>query len=347
MGGGSWSAASYSSMRASNMAAGVSDFDYSDRVTSGAAPAVVNAVLDPSMKAGDASPFKGKVMREVCISTEHPNPTAIAIGLDVTGSNIAAARLAHSKLPQLLGVLQRAGGIEDPQILFGFIGDAHSDTIPLQIGQFESDNRLDETLEAAVLEGGGGGSMSESYELFAYFMAKHTYLEPFEKEGRKGYLFFIGDEKPYLTITNEQGGYRGHTLESLIGDKLEKDLSTAELFEELKQRYEVFFLFQRQGAYAPEQVVPTWRTLIGENAVVLDDPNTICEFIAGLLAMREGDLDEEEMAAELTGAGFDPVAVAAVSGAVAKVAGSGTGGTVAKTEGSLDLGSDEGGTDRL
>ena len=41
----------------------------------------VNELLDPSVKAGPTSPFAGKVMREVTISDEHPNPTPIAIVL--------------------------------------------------------------------------------------------------------------------------------------------------------------------------------------------------------------------------------------------------------------------------
>ena len=38
----------------------------------------------------------------------------------------------------------------DPQILFGAIGDATCDRVPLQIGQFESDNRMDDDLGRIV-----------------------------------------------------------------------------------------------------------------------------------------------------------------------------------------------------
>ena len=66
------------------------------------------------------------------------------------------------------------GTPSDPQIMFGAIGDATCDRVPLQVGQFESDNRMDDDLGRIVLEGGGGGQMTESYELAMYFMARHT-----------------------------------------------------------------------------------------------------------------------------------------------------------------------------
>ena len=74
-------------------------------------------------------------------------------------------RVLQTKLPQLLGLLLRKGYASDPQIMFGAIGDATCDRVPLQVGQFESDNRMDDDLGRIVLEGGGGGQMTESYEL--------------------------------------------------------------------------------------------------------------------------------------------------------------------------------------
>ena len=93
---------------------------------------------------------------------------------DVTGSMRKVPRVLQTKLPQLLGLLQRQGYASDPQIMFGAIGDATCDRVPLQVGQFESDNRMDDDLGRIVLEGGGGGQMTESYELAMYFMARHT-----------------------------------------------------------------------------------------------------------------------------------------------------------------------------
>lgn len=348
MGGGTWNNTTYTSNVRAARASGRSTFHYSDSIRSGTKAAKPHDLLDPLIKAGPASPFAGKVMREVTISDEHPTPTPIAVMLDVTGSNYAAAQAVHAKLPQLFGLLQRKGYVEDPQVLIGAIGDANSDRVPLQVGQFESDNRIDQMLEAMYLEGNGGGQACETYELGAYFLARHTYLESWHKQGRKGYAIFIGDELPYDMVKRDYGGLYGpqrHTLESLTGDTLEADVSTKQIFKELQEQYEVFFLFQEQGAYSEATVLPAWRKLLGENALTLRDPNTVCEFIAGLLAIREGGLDLDEVQVDMADAGIDAKAIKAVGKTLALVGG-GSGSAVARTDGALDIG-DGDGADRL
>lgn len=347
MGGGNWDTGVYTSRATAKAAAGQTTFHHTYQVRTGQAKGV-NPLVDPLIRAGTASPHAGQVMREVMISDEHPNPTAIAVVLDVTGSNIQAATVAHSKLPQLHGLLQRKGYAEDPQILFGAIGDAFSDEVPLQMGQFESDNRMDEQLEAIYLEGNGGGQRHETYELAAYFLAHHTYMEPFERYGKKGYVFFIGDEMPYQTVQRAYNGYyrgRGHTLESLTGDVLEGDIPTERVFEELKAKFEVFFLFQKQGSYQAQDILPTWRKLLGERAVVLDDPAAVCEFIAGLLGMNEAGLTEEEVTEDLLAIGADPAAVKAAGKALARIGGGSS--PLARTTGTLPEDDQTSGTARL
>lgn len=341
MGSGSWDSYTYTSNVSAARAAGKSSFDYHDQIKAGKIAAAANELLDPKVVAGDTSPFAGKVMRECAISDEHPSPTPIAIVLDVTASNGEAARAVHAKLPQLFGLLQRKGFIEDPQILIGATGDANKwDNVPLQMGQFESDNRIDAMVEAMYLEMGGGGGGNETYELAAYFLARHTYLESFHKQGRKGYAIFIGDEKPYASLSKD------NVVKHIGEDGLEADISTKEIFEELHEQYEPFFLFQQQGSYTESQVLPTWRELLSENATILEDPNNVCEFIAGLLLQREGGLDIDEIADELTDAGFDPQAIQSASKTLALVGAGVGGGVVAKSDGDLGI-DDSTGTDRL
>jgi hypothetical protein len=338
MGGGRWDVGTYTSHVDTTRAAGRSTFDYSDGIRAGRYSTTVHELLDPKRVAGPTSPFAGKVMREVVISDEHPNPTPIALVLDVTGSNYGAAVKVHAKLPQLLGVLQRRGYVEDPQLNFCATGDANSDRVPLQMGAFESDNRIDLQLEAMYLEGGGGGGMHETYELAAYFLARHTNLEPLEKQGRKGFAFFIGDEKPYDMVRRSQ-------VRDLIGDDLQADIPTEEIFRELQEKFEVFFLFQAQGSYSESEVLPKWRKLLGERALVLDDPDAVCEFIAGVLGMLEAGLDVDEIEEDLIALGADRKAVGVAGKALAKVGGGGA--VVAKTDGNLPDVSGSTGTSRL
>lgn len=349
MGSGTWSSVSYSAAANTRAASGIDDMYYDADYRTGKVTGV-SPVLDPKVKAGGASPFAGTVMREVAISTEHPNPTPIVIALDVTGSNIRGARVVHSKLPQLLGVLQRIGGIEDPQIMIMAIGDATCDAIPLQVGQFESDNKIDEMIENMILEGGGGGQSTESYEIGAYFLGYHTHLETVETQGRKGYVFFIADEMNYPEVNNEcNGSYRGHTLDSIMGDVLEKPIPTKDVYAKLHEQYNVFHLHPASSSYRAADHQPHWRKLLEnpEYSVVLEDDSTVCEFIAGLLAMAEAGMDLDEMAEALEDSGFDKDAIASASAALAKVgAGSGGGPVATTTKGSLGIDS-TGGTDRL
>ena len=159
MGSGRWSTDVYSAAANYRAASGTSAFAYSDSGARKAHPA-----LDPS----------GVAERESRDSDEHPQSTPIAVLFDVTGSMGAVPRVLQTKLPQLLGLLTRKGYATDPHIMFGAIGDATCDRVPLQVGQFESDNRMDDDLARIVLEGGGGGQQHESYELAMYFMARHT-----------------------------------------------------------------------------------------------------------------------------------------------------------------------------
>lgn len=357
MGGGSWTTGDYSARLSAKRAAGyATPFSHTEDISKGRKAAGVSDKLDPKIKAGDKSPHAGQVMRECMISDEHPNPTPIAVLFDVTGSMGGIPRVLQQKLPELQGLLQRKGYVEDPQILFGGIGDAFYDRAPLQVGQFESDNRADEQLEELYLEGGGGGGNHESYELALYFLARHTYQEPFEKEGKKGYAFIIGDERVYKTLN------KGH-VNTIIGDSLEETLTTRQVIAELQEKYHVFFLFAKQGSYMegdtvdpdhPDKAgwgtkndeVEFWKPLLGQNALILDDANAVCETIALTLGVMEGSVTLEDGMEDLKEIGADSGAVTAAGKALATVGA--TASPVATTTGALtDLDETDTGTERL
>ena len=168
MGSGRWSTDVYDAAARYRAATGASAFAHSD---SGATS--VHPSLDPN----------GVTVRESRDCDEHPRSLAIAVLFDVTGSMLEVPRQLQQKLPQLLGLVLRKGYADDPQILFGAIGDATCDRAPLQVGQFESDNRMDDDLSRILLEGGGGGQKTESYELAMYFMARHTATDCYAMRG--------------------------------------------------------------------------------------------------------------------------------------------------------------------
>lgn len=276
MGSGRWSTDVYDEHNRFKAAAGKSTFDYSDSMhKSGRTTWHVHASLDP----------RGCKSRESRDSDEHPESTAIAVMFDVTGSMGSIPVTLQKKLPELLGLLLRKGYVTDPQILFGAIGDATCDRVPLQVGQFESDNRMDANLENIFLEGGGGGQQTESYELAMYFIARHTEIDCWNKRGRKGYLFIIGDEMAYPSVK------RGE-VRDLIGDGAERDMPTADIVRELQQRYHVFYILPQAASYGGDaKILGFWRSLLGQHVLELEDPAAVCETIALTIGMMEGTID--------------------------------------------------------
>lgn len=278
MGSGIWSTDVYAAAASYRAASGASAFAYSD---SGAR--TVHRDLDPH----------GVTARESRDSGEHPDTLAVAVLFDVTGSMRGVPRTLQSRLPDLLGLLLRKGYATDPQILFGSIGDATCDRAPLQIGQFESDNRMDDDLGKILLEGGGGGQMTESYELAMYFMARHTSLDCFEKRGRRGYLFIIGDELPYPKVKRRE-------VRQVIGDDLRQDIPTGEIVTELTRMYDVYYILPAGAGHAGDgQVLAAWRELLGQNVIELDDLDAVCETIALTVGLGEDAIDLDEGLSDL------------------------------------------------
>ncbi|GIJ33991.1 hypothetical protein ACN26Z_03090 [Verrucosispora sp. WMMD703] len=297
MGSGAWSTDVYDAADRYRRATGASAFSYSD---SGAR--VVHPALDP----------RGAV-RESRDSAEHPQSTPVAVLFDVTGSMGHVPRVLQAKLPQLLGLLLRQGYARDPQIMFGAIGDATCDRVPLQVGQFESDNRMDDDLGRIVLEGGGGGQMRESYELALYFMARRTITDSWEKRGRRGYLFVIGDELAYPQV-------KAGEVSRLVEDDLREDVPLRQIVDEVTRRWDTYYLLPAGSHYSGNRrVLDFWRDLLGQNALELDDLAAVCETIALTVGLGEQAIDLDQGLRDLDRAGSS--ATGTVSKALARLDG--------------------------
>ena len=152
--------------------------------------------LDPRNVKVGKGPRKGMQLRESIISEPNPNPTPIILALDVTGSmGEVAARIARDELPRIMTEIHSTGVVSDPHVMFMGFDDVHVQGHgALQVSYFEPDLRIVEQLNKIWLVNNGGGNSSESYDLPWYFAGKYTYLEGFEKQNRKGFLFTFGDE---------------------------------------------------------------------------------------------------------------------------------------------------------
>jgi hypothetical protein len=222
---------------------------------------------------------KGLKVRECRDSADHPNSLGIVFALDVTGSmGDIPQLLAKQELPNLMKLLT-ACGVADPQPMFMAIGDANSDAAALQVGQFESTAELmDQWLTWSYLEGGGGGTGQESYELAFYVAAQHTDMDNWVKRKQKGYLFLTGDELPYPSVSR-------HHIEALIGEKLDEDIPIEEVIAAAAESYHVFFLIP--DLPRRQKCEPRWRQLLGDHTICMESPLDTCAVAAAIVAITE------------------------------------------------------------
>lgn len=202
-------------------------FDYSRRASRGEAKGV-----HPEMN------ILGK-FRECRDSDEHPETTPIFFGMDVTSSRGDDAIAIYQQVPSMNASLKLSDIVSHPSICFAAFGDANSDVAPIQIGQFEADQRMDEDLKRIFMEKGGGGTGEESAELLAYFLARKTELDAWAR-GEKGFAFITTDEAPYAKVSKEQ-------VQRIIGDSLRSNITSKKIFKELMEKYHTFVIFPRSS----------------------------------------------------------------------------------------------------
>lgn len=214
-------------------------------------------------------------VREARDNDEHPNSTPIAIGLDVTGSmGYLPAEIIKNGLNELMKKLYASNIIPDPQLMFAACGD-YCDDAPLQVTQFESDIRIAEQLMELWLEGGGYGNGGEDYQLFWYFLGKHTDIDSFNKRNKKGYAFTIGDEPVHDNI-------HGYTFKKVF-DEDRENMSTSEAQKICEEKYNLFHInidngWGRNAAQIPGKTI----------TIDAGDVNLLPEIIITVICKIEG-----------------------------------------------------------
>lgn len=208
--------------------------------------------------------------RESCDSPDNPNSTAIIFGLDVTGSmGYLSENIAKSSLNRTMVEIYQKKPVTDPHIMFNAIGDSKSDAAPLQATQFEADIRIVEQLLDIWFEGHGGGNGGESYLLTWYLAYKKTKIDCFDKRGKKGFIFTIGDECTHKDLYFRELMNVFGEKPSFLGLK-NKNYTAKELYDLASERYEVFHICLMAGSYFNQKSGEDWKALIGNHAIELD-----------------------------------------------------------------------------
>ncbi len=268
--------------------------DYSSRTAS----KPVHEVYTTKGKAKTDLDPKGVVMRESRDSADNPESTAIVAVLDVTGS---MGRIAHVIATKGLGTLFQEildrKPVPNPHLMFMAVGDANYDVSPLQVSQFEADNRIIPQLTDIFLEGGGGRNGWESYNMAWYFAAMHTSIDCFEKRGKKGFLFTMGDEEVPGPLKKAQ-------IEQFIGDQVERDYTSQELLEMASRTYHVFHIIIEEGSHCRggylDRVVSQWKDLMGQHVIRVSDYTKLAEVIVSTIQVVQGE-DKADVAKSWSG----------------------------------------------
>ena len=231
MGSGAWSASSFS------------DYSKSKGRTVTRGVASDQGMFTQSHLHPDLDP-KNKI-RECVDSEEHPETIPVILALDVTGSMGSACKKVAKSLNVIMSKLFNS--YKDIEFMVMAIGDFACDDVPLQVSQYESDVRIAEHTDKIFFEGGGGGNGYESYTAAWYFASRHTKIDCL-KRGRKGIIITMGDEplNPYLPKSQ---------IKRVLGDKLEADVETKNLYKEVTKNFDVFHLSvnDKESSYVWQQ----------------------------------------------------------------------------------------------
>lgn len=224
-------------------------------------------------------------VRESRDNDEHPNSTPIAIGLDVTGSmGYLPAEIIKNGLNELMKKLYASQVIPDPQLMFAACGD-YLDDAPLQVTQFESDIRIAEQLMELYLEGGSWGNGGEDYQLFWYFLGKHTDTDSMKKRNKKGYAFTIGDEPVHKVIHRE-------TFKKVFNEN-HSTMLTTEAQAICEKMYNLFHINIKNWYNNTKEVIPGKTIQIDRNEVTY-----LPEIILTVICKIEG-VDPTEILGDL------------------------------------------------
>ena len=243
-----------------------------------------SAVFTSSKMKDEYDPAKIE-FRESRDSADNPASTPVIIASDVTGSmGMVAHRLMQTGLNTLCKEIYDRKPITDPHVMVMAVGDTYYDRAPLQMTQFEADIRLADQVRDLYVEGGGGGNSGESYTAAWLGAALKVRADAIEKRKRKGYLFTIGDEPVLDVITKEQ-------ISKVFGVEAQADIKAVDALRMVSRDWEVFHIILANEGYCRSSlrdVVQSWKALLPERAVQLDDVDKLAETIVSLIQVTEG-----------------------------------------------------------
>jgi hypothetical protein len=335
VGGGNWNATTYRSTTQQKIQTGTTYAYTQQQQRTSRHLQKAHDDLNPLTAAGAASPLAGQIVRESRDNDDHPTSTPLAVFFDDTGSMGLVPRVVQTKLADLFGLLLRKGYLEHPQVMVGSYGDQYSDSVPLQLSQFESDNRIDDALDKIFLEGNGGGNGGESQWLAWYYLAYHTATDAWEKRQKKGYAFFVGDEISHEGTAEAVKKYVGD------GEPL-GSLKHEDLVKALLEKWDAYVFVIDNMSAKSQRSIPFYQELFGKDRVlVVENEEAIAETIALAVGIAEGTIDLDDGVDDLKALGVSDDTIRQATKALAVHKGAAGGGAVVPGDTPADLTEDD------
>lgn len=220
----------------------------------------------------ELNPFQKK------LTCKNANPIICAI--DVTGSMGDWSKIIWDKLPMFYGQIMIQNYLSDPSISFAAIGDSRCDEAPLQITEFAQGSAIDDWISKLWLEGGGGAQHYETYELAAYYYAKHCSIPNAHYSKIKPFFFLTGDEGFYPAV-------RIDDIAHMFGDHIRAGITSEEIFTELKSKFNVFLLHKPYSIEKKElRILAQWQHVLGSShVIILQEPKAVVDLMLGIIAI--------------------------------------------------------------
>lgn len=242
------------------------------------------------------------------VCNDYPDMPALPISvmLDVTGSNVGAARAFYDKLGELMTLLAVQGWVKGarPVLQVLALDDYQYERDRwAQISPFEADGPTAlKWIQSMCITSNGGGNQVESYEEMFWLLCHQNDLQAW-KRGGKGYLFTLFDEglRPQVSARAIRDLY-GHTnvksdeplgpnqSAQTVIDLPAYDIPTDDMVKELLGKYEAYCMIDRNNHYYRDPVVHgTWTSRFdAERILPLDDPSEGVYMIAAIIGMQFG-----------------------------------------------------------
>lgn len=247
-------------------------------------------IVGPNKKEVNCIGLKGSVK----------TPIVLAFNLGNFDKGESLASVIYQKIPSFLWHPASMGYVKNPFVSMAALSASDKGSVSLQVSDFHdygSLSKLKSEVDSIWLPE-YHLSKKLPYEVAAYYYANHSHLS-INETGGKGYFFFLSEGHEFNPRVGKQ------LVERLLGDEIEKNIDSKEIFAKLQEKYHVFCIYfakpherkriaKKEMGIRDELSQIKWKSIIPyQNVFSMANPYWIGDIIFGTLAVKGGKYDVE------------------------------------------------------